>query len=404
MSGPLSGVKVVEVAMWAYVPSAGAMLADLGAQVIKIEPHSGDPCRGLTTGGMGLKINGFTTQWESYNRGKRSIALDLRLEGADAVLDKLLEGSDVFLTSLLPAARRQMKIDVDDIKARHPHIVYAIGSGTGSLGAEAEKGGFDLLSFWSRGGVCAGVTPEDADYPLGMPSGAFGDCTSGAMLVAGINAALFQRATSGEAPVVDGSLLAASMWAMQSKITTVTLAGLDDLPKVARSQTSNPLVNYFRTNDGRFITLSMLQSQRYWAGLCVAIGRPDLADDPRFATDEARARNIDECVAVLDDIFATRVLEEWQAILATQEGQWDVVRKAGEVHRDAQVIANQYMQDVSYADGRALKMVSAPVQFDRQVLKTNPAPELGADSDAVLAELGYDEDAIIGLKVAGIIF
>ena len=404
MSGPLSGVKVVEVAMWAYVPSAGGMLADLGAQVIKVEPHSGDPCRGLTTGGIGPGTKGFTPQWETYNRGKRSIALDLRIEGADEVLHKLLEDCDVFLTSLLPAARRQMKIDVDDIKARHPDIIYAIGSGTGPLGAEAEKGGFDMLSFWSRGGVCSGVTPADADYPLGMPSGAFGDCTSGAMLVAGINAALFQRATSQEAPVVDGSLLAASMWAMQSKITSVTLAGLDDLPKVARSQTNNPLVNYFRTKDGRFVALSMLQSQRYWAGLCIAMGRPDLADDPRFATAEARATNILDCVAVLDAIFAMRTLEDWEAVLATQDGQWDVVRIPGEVHRDPQVIANQFMQDVAYEDGRSLKMVSVPLQFDRQAMKAKPAPELGADSDTVLAELGYDEDAIIDLKVAGIIF
>jgi len=403
MTGPLSGIKIVEVAMWAFVPSAGGMLSDMGAEVIKIEPHAGDPSRALSTAGMGPGSHGFTVQWEIYNRGKRSIALDLRQPGANEVLHRLLEDADVFLTSLLPPARRQMKIDVDDIKARHPNVIYAVGSGTGPRGAEAEKGGFDFISFWSRGGVSAGLTPTDYPYPIPMPSGAFGDCSSGAMLAGGICAALFQRATTGQAPVVDTALLGAGMWAMQSKLSSVTLAGLDDLPKPARSQANNPLVNSYRTRDRRFIVLSMLQSQRYWPGFCEAAGRPDLIEDPRFATLEGRSTNIDACIAVLDDLFATRDLAEWRAVLSKQEGQWDVVQLPGEVHADPQVIANDLMQEVSYADGRSLKMVSVPVQFDRTALTPRPAPELGADSDAVLAELGYDEDAIIDLKVAGVV-
>jgi len=404
MSAPLSGVKVVEVAMWAFVPSAGAMLSDMGAEVIKVESPMGDPCRALSTAGIAPGANGFTAQWETYNRGKRSITLDLRIDGSHEVLHKLLEDADVFLTSLLPAARRQMKIDIEDIRKRQPNIIYAVGSGTGPRGKEAEKGGFDLLSFWSRGGVCASVSAPDSPYPTSMPSGAFGDCIGGAMLVAGINAALFQRARTGHASVVDGTLLASSMWAMQSKLTSITLQGLDDLPSPPRSQANNPLVNFFRTRDNRFLTLSMLQSQRYWPGLCEAIGHPELIDDPRFATDEGRRKNIDECVGLLDQIFAERDLAEWEVALAEQEGQWDVVRKPGEVSRDGQVIANDYMQEVDYADGRKLKMISVPVQFDRQALRARPAPELGGDSDAILAELGYGEEAIIDLKVAGIVF
>ena len=404
MSAPLSGVKVVEVAMWAFVPSAGAMLSDMGAEVIKIEPPAGDPCRALSTAGISPGSNGFTAQWETYNRGKRSITLDLRIDGSHEILNKLLKDADVFLTSLLPSARRQMKIDIDDIRTLHPNIIYAVGSGTGPRGKEAGKGGFDLLSFWSRGGVCAGVSSPDSPYPTSMPSGAFGDCIGGAMLVAGINAALFQRATTGHAPVVDGALLASSMWAMQSKLTSITLLGMDDLPSRPRSQANNPLVNFFRTRDGRFVTLSMLQSQRYWPGFCQAIGHPELIDDPQFATDRARMENINECVNLLDEIFAEKDLAEWEIALSAQEGQWDVVRKPGEVSRDPQVIANNYMQDVEYKDGRKLKMISVPVQFDRQVLRANPAPELGADSDAILSQLGYSEEEIIDLKVSGIVF
>jgi crotonobetainyl-CoA:carnitine CoA-transferase CaiB-like acyl-CoA transferase len=401
MAGPLNGVKVVEVAMWAFVPSAGGMLADMGADVIKIEPHGGDPCRGLTTGGIGPGDYGFVVQWEIYNRGKRSLALDLRNPRAGGILDKLLGEADVFLTSLLPPARRQMRIDAETIRARHPHIIYAAGSGTGVNGAEAEKGGFDFISFWSRGGVSAGVTPEDCAYPLSMPSGAFGDCTSGAMLVAGINAALYQRATTGEAPSVDTALLAASMWSMQSKISSVTLAGIADLPKPPRSAANNPLVNAYRTADGRFIVLSMLQSQRYWPGFCNAIGHPELIDDPRFDTHQARTENLDACIAAIDAVFAERTLAEWRAVLARQEGQWDVVQQAGEVHQDPQVLANQFMQEVEYPDGRRLKMVSVPSQFDGHPFPPRPAPELGGDSDDILEGLGYSEDEIIDLKVAG---
>jgi len=404
MSGPLSGVKVVEVAMWAFVPSCGGMLSDMGADVIKIEPPDGDPSRGLTTAGMGPGASGFTVQWEIYNRGKRSISIDLKQKGAVELLHKLLEDADVFLTNILPPARRKMKIDVEDIRARHPNIIYAVGSGTGPLGPDSEKGGYDFISFWSRGGVSAGVTPSDYPYPLPMPSGAFGDCTSGAVLASGIAAALFQRATTGKASVVDASLLGASMWSMQSKISQVTLVGLPDLPKPPRTQTFNPLVNCYRTSDHRFIVLCMLQAQRYWPGFCRAVGRPELVDDPRFDTDAHRQANISECVAAIDEVFATRTLKEWQEILATQPGQWDTVQNPGDVHLDHQVIANQFMQEVDYEDGRKLKMVSVPVLFDRQALKARPAPEFGAHSDSILADLGYSEDEIIDLKVAGVVY
>jgi crotonobetainyl-CoA:carnitine CoA-transferase CaiB-like acyl-CoA transferase len=148
----------------------------------------------------------------------------------------------------------------------------------------------------------------------------------------------------------------------------------------------------------------MLQGQRYWPGFCRAAGRPELADDPRFDTDAHRQANISECVAAIDDMFATRTLKEWQEILATQPGQWDTVQNPGDVHLDHQVIANQFMQEVDYEDGRKLKMVSVPVLFDRQALKARPAPEFSAHSDSILADLGYSEDEIIDLKVAGVVY
>jgi crotonobetainyl-CoA:carnitine CoA-transferase CaiB-like acyl-CoA transferase len=148
----------------------------------------------------------------------------------------------------------------------------------------------------------------------------------------------------------------------------------------------------------------MLQGQRYWPGFCEAIGRPELIDDPRFSTDEARAANLHECIAAIDETFATKTLEEWKKILLTQPGQWDVVQQAGELSSDPQALANHYVQEVDYGDGRALTMVSTPVQFDRQVLVAGPAPDLGAHNDEVLAELGLDEAQILDLKIAGVVF
>jgi len=401
---PLAGVKVVEVSMWAMVPSAGAVLADMGAEVIKVEPPEGDPMRGLNIGGLSTTPDGLNIAWENYNRGKRSITLDLKVAGALDVLHRLLEKADVFLTSLLPAARRRMGISVEDVRARHPNIIYAIGSGTGRRGPDAEKGGFDNMTYWARGSVAASVTPPALAYPLRMPSSAFGDLTSGNSLAGGIAAALYQRAVTGEASVVETSLLANSMWSMQSSIVTATMHGLSEIPRLERIAIPNPLVNTYRTSDNRFVELCMLQGQRFWPGFCRAVGAEELATDPRFETAANRAVNIEACVAEIDRIFARHTLAEWRERLASQDGQWDVLQQAGELVNDAQVIANGYLQQVDHGDGRKLAMVSVPVQFNGETLAPRPAPDKGADSDAVLAALGYDEDQIIDLKVAGIVF
>ncbi|HKR87911.1 MAG TPA: CoA transferase [Phenylobacterium sp.] len=400
---PLEGVKVVEVAMWAFVPAAGGMLADMGASVLKIEPPEGDPIRGLTIGGVAPGEQGFILSWENYNRGKRSMTLDLRQPAGVEVLYKLICDADVFLTNLLPRARRRMKIDIDDLRARNPRLIYAVGSGSGRRGPEADKGGFDSITYWHRGGISSSLTPPTEDYPIGMPCGAFGDCTSAAMLAGAVAAAIAQRAMTGHASVVDASLLNTAMWSMQRAVTQATLSGVDRLPTGGRAAMPNPLVNNYRTADGRVVALCMLQSQRYWPGLCGVIGRPELAADPRFATEEDRTRNMEACLAELDAVFATKPLAHWREALSRQEGQWDVVQHVGELKDDPQVNANDYLQLVDYGDGRALKMVSTPMQFDGAALPVRPAPGCGAHSDEVLGELGYDEAAIIDLKVANVV-
>jgi crotonobetainyl-CoA:carnitine CoA-transferase CaiB-like acyl-CoA transferase len=381
------------------------MLSDLGAEVIKVEPPTGDPLRALRIGAVTASAKrDIDYSWESYNRGKKSITLDLKQEAGREVLMKLCEDADIFLTNLLPRARKAMMIDAETIRGRFPNIIYATGSGVGQNGPEKEKGGFDAITFWARGSISATMTDEGAERPVGPPGPAFGDTLSGSMLAGGICAALVKRLRTGEGSEVDVSLLGTAMWSMQRYICQSTADGIERFPRPNPDRPYNVLVGNYRTRDGRFIALNMMQADRYWARFCEVAGRPELASDPRFVNAEARVANTDACMAELKALFASHTFAEWRDILSRQEGQWDVVQNVGEVHRDVQVQANSYLQAVDYGDGTTIPMVSVPHQFDGKPMPARRSPELGADSDAILAGLGYDEEAIIALKVQGVVF
>ncbi|MCX7863419.1 MAG: CoA transferase [Novosphingobium sp.] len=404
MGRPLEGIKVIEIAMWAFVPACGGFLSDLGADVIKIEPPTGDPLRGLQTGALLNNARNIDYSWESYNRGKRSITLDLKQEEGHAVLMRLLEDADVLLTNLLPRARRKLGIDAATIRARFPRIIYASGSGVGPHGPESEKGGYDAITFWARGGLASTMTEEGADRPVGPPGPAFGDTLSGSMLAGGICAAIAKRALTGEASEVDVSLLGTAMWSQQRYICQSTADGVERFLRRSDGIPFNVLVHSYETADKRFIALCMLQADRYWADFCRVAGRPDMATDPRYVDAAARRENAEACFAEMKALFASKTLAEWRAILSRQDGQWDIVKHVGELKDDEQVQANGYLQYVDYGDGTTIPMVSVPVLFDGQALPGRRSPELGAHSDEILASLGYDEEAIIDLKVKGVVF
>jgi crotonobetainyl-CoA:carnitine CoA-transferase CaiB-like acyl-CoA transferase len=401
MGGVLEGIRVVEVSTWAYVPSAGAVLAEWGADVIKIEGPDGDPVRGLVT--AGITISGPQYTWELWNRGKRAIALNLRHEQAQQVLHHLVSTADVFLTSVLPDARSKLGIDLDSIRAVNREIIYAAGTGAGPQGPDATKSGYDQATFWSRGGMADAVTPPGSD-PLGMPAPAFGDALSGLGLAGGIAAALVRKERTGSGSVVEGALFGTALWAMQMAIVATAASGITEMPRGNRRKPFNPLVNTYSTADDRWVALNMMQQDRFWAGLCTAIGRPDLVQDPRFADEKSRVSNIEDCVDQLEKTFRSQPLDYWKKQLSTQEGTWEPLSKVSELLDDPQIKANGYAQQVDYGSGHTLPLVATPIQFDRTPPTLSPAPAYGGDTDAILQSLGWDPEAVIQAKIGDAVF
>ncbi len=395
------GVRVVELAQWVFVPVAGALLADWGADVIRIERIEGDPYRGLATQGIGTDRDGVNLSMALANRGKRSIAINLHHKTGLTVLHELLASADVFLTSLRPGALSRLGLDAATLRDRYPSLIYARGHGFGVRGPDANRPGYDSSAFWARGGVGHILTPPERDYPISQ-RGALGDRNAAMALAFGIAAALLKRGKTGVGSVVDVSLLATAMWALSSDLLAV-LNGGEVGPMSGRGPQVNPLVGNYRTKDGRHIQLMFLQGDRYWVEFCRVVGRDDLIDDPRFVDLAARRANADACVAELDSVFAHRTLEQWKNLLAKLDAPWAPVQSVAEVIEDPQVTANGYIGEVRLDDGQTYRLPAVPLQLDEQAPQLRRAPEHGEHTEALLQELGYDWDAISKMMQDGVI-
>ncbi|HEY8057875.1 MAG TPA: CoA transferase [Acidimicrobiales bacterium] len=404
MTAVMQGVRVLEVAEHTFVPAASALLADWGAEVIKVEHvERGDAMRGLASSGTVSLGGSVHVLLEHSNRGKQSIGLDLTSADGLDILGRLAATCDVFLTNKLPSVRTKLKVDVDDIRAHNPNIIYVRGTGQGERGPDADKGSYDSLAYWNRAGVAMGQKQADDEIVPGPPAPAFGDSIGAMTIAGGIMGALFHRERTGEATTVDVSLLSTGLWSMGGAVALSLNSGTPWGPPPRGVPTGNPLVFNYKTKDDRYIALCCLQSGKYWPEAVALVGRPERADDERFTDAAAINAHSIEGAALLAEAFAERTVDEWREQLADFSGQWTVVQDTIEAAHDPQSVANGYISDCETADGVAFQLATAPVQYDGQPAAALRAPEFNEHGDAILEGLGLDWDTIVDLKVRGVV-
>lgn len=404
MTAVMQGVRILEVAEHTFVPAASALLADWGAEVVKVEHvERGDAMRGLASSGLAVMGTNVHVLLEHSNRGKQSIGLDLTSDEGLDILYKLAATCDVFLTNKLPSVRRKLRIELDDIRAHNPNIIYVRGSGQGELGPDADRGSYDMLGYWCRSGIAMAMKQPDYDYVPGPPAPAFGDSIGAMTIAGGIMGALFHRERTGEGTTVDVSLLATGLWSMGAALALAMQHGVAFTPPPPNAPTGNPLSATYATKDGKFLTLTCLQAARYWPEVVGLIGQPELATDERFVDAAAITENVAAATDLLRTAFAQRTADEWREALADFSGQWTVVQDMLEATTDPQTVANGYVQECKTADGTSFQLAAAPVQYGGRAAEPKRAPEFNEHGDVILEGLGLDMDAILDLKVRGVV-
>ncbi len=394
-TGAFAGVRVVELAQYVFVPAAAAVLNDLGADVIKIEPPNGDPYRGLHAG---ITSGSMSTRFHHANRGKRSIGVDVRCEEGREILLQLVEEADVFVTSVRPAALERAGLGVDDLRARNARLIYCRGHGLGLRGPDAGRPGFDATAYWARGGLAGALGPGLDGRPIRQLP-AMGDNPAAMNLAFAIATALFERERTGVARIVDVSLLSTALWTLANEAVAVQEAQQSP-SNPATPSGWNPLTEAYETRDGRWVQLVLLDPDRYWVELCSVLGRPELADDDRFADSRARQENADACMHEISAVFHSADFDDWRRRLASFGGAWEPILTVGELLGDGQVEANGYL---AHLDGSSVRLVAPPAQFDELPIGTRRAPTFGADTEDILAHLGYKAAAVEQLRSRGVV-
>ena len=390
----LRGYRVAEIGVWVAGPSAGGILADWGADVVKVEPPAGDPFRGLFRS-LGYDPDLPAAPFALDNRGKRSVVLDLRDAEAREALERLLAESDVFLSNLRPDALARLDLDPESLTARHPRIVYASVTGYGLTGPDRDRPGYDVGAFWARTGIARQLVPPDLPPP-GIRGG-LGDHVTGMTAVAGILAALLERERTNKGRIVEISLHRTGLyclgWDLGIQLSLGKVA-----PASPRHRNPTPLVNSYQAGDGAWFFLIGLEADRHWPGVCRAAGLAELIDDERFGNASNRIRNREALIAIFDETFATRPLSDWAERFDAEDVWWSPVLAPADVVDDPQAHAAGAFVDVDDGKGGTFRAVATPIHFHGDPLeRTGPVPQLGEHTAEVLAELGYDDAGIARL-------
>lgn len=396
MAGTLDGIRVVEITMFQQGPVAGVKLGDLGADVIKVEPKTGDPARGfMRVIGAQVGLKGRNYYFENHNRNKRSIVLDLKNEKGMEVFLKLIDRADVFLNNLSIEAPDRMGIGYEALSARNPRLIYAQASGWGREGPDANELSFDYTGL-ARSGLMM-MCGERGSPPSQILPG-LADELGGLICAWGVCAALYAREKTGKGQRVDTSLMG-SLIVMESFVLAAPAILGREFPREIRAQAGNPLYNHYRCGDDKWIVIAHLQPDRYWSNVCKALGLAELEHDPRFNSIEARGKNARELIAIFDEKFATKTRDEWMGILKKESLIYTPVQTPTEVVNDPQALANDYIIWVDHPVWGRVKVIGFPWMFSKTPASwRREAPEFGQHTEEILLELDYTWDDIVKLK------
>jgi crotonobetainyl-CoA:carnitine CoA-transferase CaiB-like acyl-CoA transferase len=394
---PLTGIKVLDFSEHGFVPSAAAALADWGADVIKVERPEGDPMRQIIRQGLVPDVDGYDYLFQLVNRNKRGVSIDVLAPAGREVFERLVRWADVYITNQLPRVRRKLHTQPEDLFALNPRLVVARGHGQGQRGEGAEQGGFDAVSFWSRGGVAHMLTDPNSDT-LASPRPALGDVPSGMFLAGGVCAALVHAQRTGEGVVVDTSLLNGANWTLSPDLAYASMTGAEPPRRTSTPGDRSPLGWTYRTGDRRWLMLMMLDEARYWAPTCRALGLTDLIEP--YADEAVRhAARADICDQLADAI-GSRSRDELAASLAREDCIFSFVASPPEVVADPAVVENGYL--MAHPTHPPLRLAAAPAQFDDELPEIRrPGPEKGEHTREVLAEVGYSGQEIEALIASG---